>query len=140
MSTAGGIKLGTFVVIMAAVFSYITQRKEVTLLQRTISPDTIQKALAVVVVTLLTAVTALLLLTVFEDFPFVSLMMEVIAALSTTGLSQALTAELSRPSQCVLLALMFMGRVGPLTLVYSLAIRNRGRSRIRYPEMEFQVG
>lgn len=138
MSTAGGIKLGTFVVILAAVFAYITQRKEVVLMHRSVSPDTVQKALAVVVVTLVVALLALLLLTIFEDLPFVSLMLEVTAALSTTGITQAITPELSRPSQCVLLALMFMGRVGPLTLVYSLATRTR--RRIRYPEMEFQVG
>jgi len=138
MSTAGGIKLGTFVVIMAAVYAYVTQRKEVVLMQRTIPPDAIQKSLAVAVVTILTAVLALLLLTIFEDMPFVSLMVEVIAALSTTGMTQGLTAQLSVPSQCVLLVLMFMGRVGPLTLVYSLATRTR--SRVRYPEMEFQVG
>lgn len=138
MSTAGGIKLGTFVIIIAAVFAYITQRKEVVLMQRSVSPETVQKALAVVVVTLLAAVLALLLLTLFEDLSFVSLMLEVIAALSTTGVTQAITPELSRPSQCVLLILMFMGRVGPLTLAYSLATRTR--SRIRYPEMQWQVG
>lgn len=138
MSTAGGVKLGTFVVILAAVFAYVTQRKEVVLMRRTISPDIIQKALAVVVVTVLAAALALLVLTILEDVAFVSLMLEVVAALSTTGISQSLTAELSRPSQCVLLLLMFMGRVGPLTLVYSLATRSR--SRIRYPEMDFQVG
>lgn len=140
MSTAGGIKLGTFVVILAAVFAYLTQRKDVVLLQRTVSRDTIQKSLAVVVVTMLTGALALLLLTVFEDIAFVSLMYEVIAALSTTGVTHGLTAELSRPSQCVIAALMFMGRVGPLTLVYSLAARTRARSRVRYPEMDFQVG
>lgn len=138
MSTAGGIKLGTFVVIMAAVFAYVTQRKEVTLMKRSLSPDTIQKALAVVVVTALTAVFALLLLTILEDVDFISLVVEVVGALSTTGLSQSLTPRLSTPSQCVLMALMFIGRVGPLTLVYSLATRSR--SRVRYPEMEFQVG
>lgn len=138
MSTAGGIKLGTFVVIMAAVFAYVAQRKEVVIMKRTLSPDTVQKALAVVVVTTLTAVLALLLLTIFEDIPFAALMVEVIAALSTTGVTQGITAQLTTPSQCVVLALMFMGRVGPLTLVYSLA--TRARSRIRYPEMDFQVG
>ena len=138
MSTAGGIKLGTFIVIMAAVFAYVTQRKEVVLLQRTISPDTVQKALAVVVVTLLTAAFALLLLTIFEDIAFVRLMYEVLGAISTTGASQSLTPQLSTPSHCVLIVLMFMGRVGPLTLVYSLTTRRR--SRVRYPEMQFQVG
>ena len=140
MSTAGGIKLGTFVVIMAAVFAYLTQRKEVVVMQRSISADSIQKALAVAVVSLLTACLGLFLLTVFEDIPFANLFLEVIAALSTTGLSHGITVELSRPSQCVLLVLMFMGRVGPLTLVYSLAVRSRSRNRVRYPEMEFMVG
>ena len=107
-------------------------------MHRTVSPDVIQKALAVVVVTVLTAILALFLLTIFEDAAFSSLMLEVVAALSTTGLSHGMTEELSRPSQCVLLVLMFMGRVGPLTLVYSLATRRR--SRVRYPEMEYQVG
>ena len=138
MSTAGGIKVGTFVVIIAAVFAYLTQRKEVVIMKRSVPPEAVQKALAVVVVTILTIVLALLLVTIFEDMDFVSLVFEVMGALSTTGLSQGVTAELSRPSQCVLIALMFMGRVGPLTLVYSLATRTR--SRIRYPEMEFQVG
>lgn len=138
MSTAGGIKLGTFVVILAAVYAYLTQRKEVVLLHRTVPSDIVQKALAVVVVTFFAAAFSLLLLTVFEDIAFVNLMYEVVAALSTTGASHGLTAELSRPSQSVLLLLMFMGRVGPLTLVYSLATRTR--SRVRYPEMEFQVG
>lgn len=140
MSTAGGIKLGTFIVIMAAVFAYLTQRKEVVLMERSISAESIQKALAVVVISLLAACLALFLLTIFEDIAFSNLFLEVIAALSTTGLSHGITAELSRPSQCVLLLLMFMGRVGPLTLVYSLAVRSRVRNRVRYPEMEFQVG
>jgi len=140
MSTAGGIKLGTFVVILAAVFAYVTQRKEIVLMHRTLAPEMVQKSLAVVVVTVLTAVFALLLLTIFEDVAFISLLMEVIAALSTAGITQALTPQLSTPSHCVLLVLMFMGRIGPLTLVYSLAIRNRSRSRVRYPEMDFQVG
>lgn len=140
MSTAGGIKLGTFIVILAAVFAYVSQRKEVAIMKRSLSPETVQKALAVVVVTVATSVAALLLLTLFEDVDFLSLLVEVIAALSTTGLTQALTPQLSTPSQCVLMALMFIGRVGPLTLVYSLATRGRSRSRVRYPEMEFQVG
>jgi len=140
MSTAGGIKLGTFVVIMAAVFAYVAQRKEIVLMHRTLAPEMVQKSLAVVVVTVLTAVLGLMLLTIFEDITFISLLLEVIAALSTTGISQALTPQLSTPSHCVLLVLMFMGRIGPLTLVYSLAIRNRSHSRVRHPEMEFQVG
>jgi trk system potassium uptake protein TrkH len=140
MSTAGGIKLGTFVVIIAAVTAYMTQRRDVTLMKRSIPADTVQKALAVVVVTVTIATTGLMLLTLLEDFSFLSLMVEVIAALSTADLSLDLTQDLSPASQCVLMVLMFVGRIGPLTLVYGLSARSRNRSRIHYPEMEFQVG
>jgi len=77
-------------------------------------------------------------MTIFEDVPFISILFEVVSALSTTGLSRDLTPHLSLPSQVLLTVLMFVGRLGPLTLVYSLATRKR--SRVRYPETEFQVG
>jgi trk system potassium uptake protein TrkH len=62
----------------------------------------------------------------------------VVSAIATTGLSRNTTGVLSEPSQAILTLLMFAGRLGPLTLVYSLATQNR--SRVRYPETEFQVG
>jgi trk system potassium uptake protein TrkH len=79
-----------------------------------------------------------LALTILEQAPFISILFEVVSAVSTTGLSRDLTHHLSTPSQFLLALLMFAGRLGPLTLVYSLATQKR--SRIRYPETEFQVG
>ena len=138
LSTASGIKIGTFIVLLAAVYSYIFHKKEVVLLKRSISPDTVQKSLALVLVTTALAFCSVLLMTIFEDVPFISILFEVVSALSTTGLSRDLTPHLSLPSQVLLTVLMFVGRLGPLTLVYSLATRKR--SRVRYPETEFQVG
>ncbi|HWL30277.1 MAG TPA: potassium transporter TrkG [Burkholderiaceae bacterium] len=138
LSTASGIKIGTFIVLLAAVYSYIFHRKEVVLLKRSISPDIVQKSLALVLVWIALAFVGVLLMTTFEKAPFVSILFEVVSALSTTGLTRNLTPDLSAPSQLLLTLLMFAGRLGPLTLVYSLATQKR--SRIRYPETDFQVG
>ena len=140
LSTAGGIKIGAFVVLLAAVYSYIRHKKEVVLYKRSISSDTVQKSLALLLVTVALVLGGVLLIPIFEQerTPFVSILFEVVSAVSTTGLSRNTTPELSVPSQAVLTLLMFAGRLGPLTLVYSLATQKR--SRVRYPETEFQVG
>lgn len=138
LSTASGIKVGTFIVLMAAMWSYVKQRHDVIVLKRTIEPDIVHKSLALVVVTILFAISGVFLLTLFEARPFLDLLFETISALSTTGLSRNLTPELSLPSKAVLAIIMFAGRLGPLTLVYSLATHRH--SRIRYPNTEFPVG
>lgn len=138
LSTASGIKVGTFVILLAASWSYIFRRKEVVLLRRSISPQTVQKSLALLLVTSALIFVGTLLMTVFEDAPFISILFEIVSAVSTTGLTRDLTPTLSAPSQIMLTVLMFAGRLGPLTLVYSIATQKR--SRVRYPETEFQVG
>jgi len=138
LSTASGIKIGTFIVLLAAAYSYIFQRPEVVLMKRAVSPDTIQKSLALLLVTLGLAVASVFLITIFDQEPFIDILFETISALSTTGMSYGLSAKLSVPSQSLLIILMFAGRLGPLTLVYSLATQSR--SRIRYAETDIQVG
>ncbi len=138
LSTASGIKVGTFIILLAAVRSYVVQSRDVVLMKRSIEPETIQKSLALVFVTVGFAVTGLFLLTIFEDQPFLDLLFEIVSALSTTGMSRDLTPVLSTPSQAVLLTMMFAGRLGPLTLVYTLATRQH--SRVRHPVAQFPVG
>lgn len=139
LSTASGIKLGTFIVLLAAMWSYVKQSREVTLMKRSIDPEIIQKSLALVMVSVMFAMLGFFLLTLLEDKPFLDLLFETISALSTTGMSRNnLTPELSIASQAILTIMMFAGRIGPLTLVYSLATRKT--SRIRYPVAEFPVG
>ncbi|QAA93320.1 TrkH family potassium uptake protein [Pollutimonas thiosulfatoxidans] len=138
LSTASGIKVGTFIILVAAVYSYLFHRKEVVLFKRSVSPDTVQKALALLLVTAALVFAGTLILTVLEDAPLVDIAFEVVSAVSTTGMSRGLTPQLSTPSQLLVIVLMFVGRLGPLTLAYSLATQKR--SRVRYPETEFQVG
>lgn len=138
LSTASGIKVGTLIVLIAATYSYVRQRSDVVLLQRSVSSDTVQKALALVLVTATLALASIFLMSIFEHRAFIDIVFEVVSALSTTGLSRDLTPHLSTPSQILVIILMFVGRLGPLTLIYSLSTQRR--SRIRYPEGQFQVG
>ncbi|MFA7437433.1 TrkH family potassium uptake protein [Castellaniella sp.] len=138
LSTASGIKLGTFIILMAVVRSYIRQRKEVVLMNRTVAPESIHKALALLMVSALLVCVGIFVISLLEHMPFISIVMEVMAAFSTTGLSPELTPALSRPSQILLMVLMFVGRLGPLTLVYNLG--TQGHSRVRHPEIPIQVG
>lgn len=138
LSLASGIKIGTFIVLMAAAYSYIFQRPQVVLLKRSISSDTVQKSLALLLITATLIFSATLIMTMIEDAPFISILFEVVSAVSTTGLSRDLTPTLSWPSQFLVIVLMFIGRLGPLTLIYSLSIQHRGR--VRYPETNFQIG
>lgn len=138
LSTASGIKVGTFVILLAAAWSYIRGRREIVLLRRTIAPDIVQKSLALLLVTAALAFLATLLMSIFEKAPFLDVVFEVISALSTTGATRNLTPSLSTPSHVLLLVLMFVGRLGPLTLIYSLS--TQGGSRVRHPETQFQVG
>lgn len=138
LSTASGIKLGTFIILVAAVVSYLRHREEVVLMHRTVSPETVQKSLSLVLTTFGLFFFGLMFISIFDNQPFRSVMFEVMSAITTTGMSFGITGELSLPSKFMLTILMFAGRLGPLTLVYSLATRRR--SRIRYPEAHFQVG
>ena len=70
--------------------------------------------------------------------PFLDIAFEAVSALSTVGLSRGLTAELSTPSQFVVIFLMITGRLGPLTLAYFLATPKKRKSR--YAETKIQVG
>lgn len=138
LSTASGIKLGTFIILLAVVRTYVLQRKEVVLMHRTIAPETIHKALALLMVSGLLVCVGIFLVSLFESQPFIAIAMEVMAAFSTTGLSPDLTRTLSLPSQILLMLLMFIGRLGPLTLVYNLGTQRY--SRVRYPEASMQIG
>lgn len=139
LSTASGIKIGTLMILLAAASSYIRQRQEIVLMQRSVAPETVQKALALFLITGAMYFLGVFSITLFdEDLPLVSILFETASALSTTGMSHGITNELSKPSQSIIIFLMFIGRLGPLTLIYTIA--NRQRSRIRYPEGQFQVG
>ncbi len=141
-STAGGIKLTTLSVLF---FSFVSQfrREEPRFGFRAIGKERIQKAFLLLVVALLTITTILLLMfmtqTIPEGFGFEAVLMEVFSCFGTVGLSMGLTPYLNWFGKFLLIILMFMGRVGTLTVILSLGSVDK-ESKVHYPEDSVLIG
>lgn len=138
LSTASGIKIGSCVVILMTTVAFLRKQEDITVLNRTIPIRQVMKAIAIVVCYVLLMFLGIFILDLTEEARFLDILFEVISALSTVGLSRGLTTHLSPAGQFVMILLMIAGRLGPLTLAYTLAKPNR--SRVRYAEANIQVG
>lgn len=142
-STGGGMKTTTVAVLGLAVWSVIRGRADVTVMGRRIPPGIVQRALAVMAVTLLAFLSGTLALTILEDghVPFIDLMFETASAMATVGVTSAGTPSLTAGSRVILALLMYLGRVGPLTMAMALASREeQGQGSLRYPEEHVTIG
>lgn len=142
-STGGGVKTTTVAVVMLAVWSVIRGNQDTVIHGRRIPVETVRRAIAVMVVTLLIFLTGTLLLTIGEQgkTDFVDVVFETASAMGTVGVSSAGTPGLSLMSKIVLVPVMYLGRVGTLTLAFGLANRQDERhARLRYPEENVTIG
>lgn len=137
-STAGGIKVTTFVVLILATLAFFRRRATIEAFGRSLGLEEVMKVLALVTVSLLVVMAALFLMTIAHDGAFVEIAFEVASAFGTVGLSMGATAELDGLGRAVIMALMFIGRVGPLTLGFFLA--RRAAPRVRYPSSRVFLG
>lgn len=139
-STGGGIKTTTAAILFQAMRSAFRRRPQVELFRRTVPRSTIRRSIALVTLTILLLIAAAIALTVAEpDQPFERLLFEEISAFGTVGLSTGITAALSAPGKLIIILLMFAGRVGPLTLMFSLLGEGRP-ARYTYPQTHMMVG
>lgn len=139
LSTAGGIKVGTFIIVVISVISFLRREDEIRLFKHSIPEKTTFKALAVVCITALLIATGFMSLLILEpDQDFLDLLFETVSAACTVGLSRGITSELQPTSLLILMLLMFAGRLGPLTLAYFIATPKK--SRLKHPPSEIQVG
>ncbi|MCF6409373.1 TrkH family potassium uptake protein [Pseudalkalibacillus salsuginis] len=138
-STAGGIKLTTFLIICFAVFTFLKGKYEIVILRRTIDPHLLLKALAIATIGLAFVFTALLVLSVTERHTsMLPLIFEVFSAFGTVGLSMGVTGELTAIGKVIIILIMFIGKLGPLTLAFSLA--KQSSEKIRYPRGDVLAG
>lgn len=138
MSTASGIKVVTFVVLLTATYNYLRREHAPALFKRTIRPETVSKALALTVISAGVTWIAIFVLTITETAPFLDIIFEAVSALGTVGLSRGLTGNLSAWGEGIIILLMFLGRLGPLTLAYLLA--SPRQRRVRYPDSRLSIG
>ena len=141
--TAGGLKITTFFVLLVFARSELLGLPHANVAQRTIEARTVQKSFSVFIIFLMTFLLGLMLLGITaEGTPrFIYLMFETISALATVGVTANLTPELGKLALSIVMLLMFIGRIGPLTLLVSLAdYQPDKKDLIQYMKADISIG
>lgn len=138
-STAGGIKVGTFFLLLFAIWAEVRGVDDVEAAGRRIGMRAVRQALTVALAAVALVVTSTLALMLLEPIDLNRALFESTSAFATSGLSAGVTPTLGEPAQVMLIVLMFIGRIGPMTLVSALALRDRPHL-YRYPEGRPLIG
>lgn len=138
-STAGGIKVTTFALLGFAILAEIRGEPTVHIMGRRLAAEVLRQALTVALLGVGVVMAATLALLAMSSFRLDVVLFEVVSAFATVGLSTGITAQVPAAGQVILIALMFMGRVGTITLASALALRERQR-RYELPEERPVVG
>nr|WP_142064116.1 potassium transporter TrkG [Pseudarthrobacter sp. B4EP4b] len=137
--TAGGIKITTFLVLGFAIWNEVRGRDQVTIAHRSVSSSSQRQALSVALLGVAAVVIGTMLLLIFTDYSLEKVLFESISAFGTVGMSTGITYNLPPSAEWVLMALMFTGRIGTVTLASALALSARPRL-YRLPEERPIIG
>lgn len=137
-STAGGIKITTFGVILASLYSTLRLKENVNIFKRCVSVEIVQHAFAIVSLAVLWTFLTLIILSLTEDASFIQILFEVISALGTVGLSTGITGSLTAIGKWLIIITMLIGRIGPLGI--GLSIFSKRRELVKYPNGDIFVG
>mgnify|MGYP001746643543 CR=1 FL=1 len=137
-STGGGIKTTTFGILILYAFGVLKRKEYVEVFKRRIDWELINKALAIVVISIFYIVVVTTIILSIESFTTDKVIYEVLSAFSTTGLSMGITADLGIISKLILVVTMFIGRLGPMTV--ALAFTSNKTSSIKYPKEDILIG
>lgn len=137
-STGGGIKTTTTAVLFSSIRSIARGEPKVTLFERRITQDIVYRSIAITIIASLIVGTAFFLLLLTESQSFDVLLFEVVSAMGTVGLSLGATASLSPAGKFIIVFVMFVGRIGPLTL--ALLLGGGKPTAVEYPRGRIMVG
>lgn len=141
-STAGGVKMVTFGVLIYTVWCNVTGKQEAVIFKRKISSQSFVRAATVIFVQLfliLTASSAIIAMS--KEISGIGIIYEAVSAVSTVGLSFGITSSLGIVPKVILIFLMYFGRVGILSVAYSLTVnQNSYSASITYPDSNFLIG
>lgn len=139
-STAGGVKTTTIAVLLLAVAAVVRGHERVEIFRRRIPMATVMRATVVATLGVLSVCVALGAIQLTQTIPLDVALFEVVSALATVGLSTGGTGALDEVGKLIIIACMFAGRVGPLTLFVFLASNTREHLIRRYPEEPVPIG
>lgn len=137
-STAGGLKTTTFAVLISTAMSVFSHREQTHFFKRRISDETIKNATTIFVMYLILFFVSGCAISRIENLPLLTCLFEAASAIGTVGLTLGITPQLSTISHLILIALMFFGRVGGLTLIFATFHKKNYTSK--YPQEKITVG
>ncbi len=140
VGTAGGIKTVTFAVLITSAFATMKTRSEAELFHRTIPKHAVSKAVAVVSMAFIILFTATLLLSAVIDADALDVAYETVSAAATVGLTRNLTSELNIWGKIIIIITMYLGRVGPISLMVALNTKKETNNIIKNPTEDISVG
>ncbi|NMA83903.1 MAG: Trk family potassium uptake protein [Epulopiscium sp.] len=139
--TAGGVKTVTFGILVLTVLSVVKGKPRTEVFHRTIPSDIIQKALAVMMISLGVVVSVTMLLTITEEVNFLDALFEATSAFGTVGSTLGITPNLSNLGKIIISVTMFIGRLGPVTMALAFSLKqDRHIGDIKSPEERVLVG
>ena len=140
VGTAGGIKTVTVAVLAVSALATIRNQNDVTLFNRTISRQAVNKAVAVAAMSFAILFGSTMLLCAVTDASALDIVYETVSATATVGLTRNLTPYLSSAGKAVIIATMYLGRVGPISLALALNSSKKQRNLIKNPTEDISVG
>lgn len=138
-STAGGIKTTTLGVLFLSTHAVVRGESEPVVFGRHISTETVRKALAIFLVSIVIILSVSFMLTITESAPLVDILYETVSALATVGASKGITPQLTDAGKNLITLCMYLGRIGPMTMAFAFGMKAK-KSLIRYPESFISIG
>ncbi|EEM79229.1 Potassium/sodium uptake protein [Bacillus thuringiensis serovar pondicheriensis BGSC 4BA1] len=140
-STGGGIKVTTAFLLLLSIIAIIRNRAEIHIFKRRISQNLVNRAIAIATTAIMFIFIIFFLLTITEKgAEFSQILFETVSAFGTVGLSAGLTGDLTPVGRILITIMMFIGRLGPLTMAFALAMAKNERNKIRYAEEKILIG
>lgn len=140
VGTAGGVKTVTVAVLLCSAFATIRNKNQASLFGRTVSNDSIRKAVAVVAAFTVILLTSTVLLAVTTEASILDIFYETVSATATVGLSRNLTSSLNIVGKIIITVTMYFGRVGPISLAVALGSKSGTQNVISDPTEEISIG
>jgi len=139
-STAGGVKTVTIGVVLLSVIATARGRSRLTVFHRTISSQQIRNAVSVVTMVFFLGLVSGMIVSVTNGLDVMDCLYETISAIATVGLSTGITGGLNLLSKCILIVLMFFGRVGVMTISLGFLMPDQAEERYHFAETNLLIG
>lgn len=140
VGTAGGIKTVTITVLFAAAYAAIKNRNEVSMFSRTVSKQAVSKAIGVTCMSFTIMFVSTVLLAATTDAPALDILYETVSATATVGLTRNLTPSLNLIGRLIIIAAMYLGRVGPISLAVAFTFKKQNDNIVKNPTEIISVG